>query len=559
GETVRYYVVATDRWGNASAPSATTAFSIGSPAAIGTYQEDSPQVRLDGRWTSSVHSMDAGGASVYATGKAKASIAFTGSAIRWVSRTGPRSGIAEVRVDGKLVASVDRFSPTNRYQSTVWQTSSLSSGTHVLEIVWTDRRNSSSGGDSIVLDSFIVPTVTPPSAPRDVQLRDERGGASLSWKPAFGPPNPASYAIYRTGPDRVRTLLARQAGNTSTYRDEAQPLGASFTYEIIAIDEYGNESAPTTSDTYRNRSTVPSTVHRASACPAATVRVNNADQLRAALSTASPGSVIRLADGVYRGSFSLDKSGSSSSPIWICGTRSAVIDSGGVARGTGMTVSGSNAVLAGFSVRNSLKGIMIVGTTNVTVADLSISDIGDEALHFRQGTTNSVGVGNVIQRTGRTNAFFGEGIYVGTSSHNWCAYNGCEPDRTSGITLLWNNIRDTSAEAIEVKEGVSNVVVYNNTVYATGPRVDGVEAAVQIKGDDNLVLANTVTTNRPVALRTLFTGGGFGVRNAFGSNAATLTVPDGSSMFYNAVNGNNVKCDNRVAPLSVPLGATCTR
>ncbi|OLT15092.1 hypothetical protein BJF78_16720 [Pseudonocardia sp. CNS-139] len=61
--------------------------------------------------------------------------------------------------------------------------------------------------------------------------------------------------------------------------------------------------------------------------------VSGAGELSAALAGARPGDVIRLADGVYEGAFVATASGTPDAPIWVCGSRGAVLDGGGTRGG----------------------------------------------------------------------------------------------------------------------------------------------------------------------------------------------------------------------------------
>ena len=56
---------------------------------------------------------------------------------------------------------------------------------------------------------------------------------------------------------------------------------------------------------------------------------------------------------------------------------------------------------------------MVDRSNFVTIELLQISEIGDEAIHLRQGSSDNVVRGNVIRATGLRNDKFGEGIYVG--------------------------------------------------------------------------------------------------------------------------------------------------
>lgn len=548
GETVHYAVAAVDVFGNESARTSDVAFVLGLPAKVGTYQEDAAQVRLTGGWVRTAHSADSGGASVYALADAVASFMFDGSSVRWVSRTGPKSGKAEIYIDGTLQAVVDRYSPANTYQQVVWETTSLPAGLHRMDVVWTSSRNPLSSGSSVVIDAIVVPPSTVPPTPTGLAAQPYQSGVRVSWdKPAST--RTTHFLVYR---DAV--LIAELDAAQTSYDDLGLPIGSAHRYRVVGLDRYRLESNAAVSSPVQVEGNLPPIIRRIEDCPASTTRVASADQLKVALAAARPGSVIALAPGSYEGSFSISASGDPSDPIWICGSTESVIRPGTLTRGTGLYISGSHIVIAGLAVQQSLKGIMVVGADDVTLADLTITDIGDEAVHFRNSTTDSILVGSTISRTGLTNAGYGEGVYVGTSSGNWCLYNACAVDRSDRVSILWNEISETSAEAIEVKEGVRASVVVGNTVHASGATPSGVSSAIQFKGNTATAMSNVVVTDRAYAFRVLYTSGGWGAWNVLAGNRAEMGT--GGLMFYLATRDNVIKCDNVSVP-SGSFGATC--
>lgn len=555
GESVTYRLAVYDEYGNESAKSDAVSARMGEPAATGTYEENSGQLRLLGPWVRTVHSADSGGASSYIVSAGSASMTFTGTSVRWISRTGPKAGIAEVYIDGTRVAQVDRYASANQYQKVAWQTSSLSAGTHRIDIRWTGQKNPASGGSSITVDSIVVPPQGPPSPPSTVAARAYQSGARVEWTAPSGA-IPSSYLVYRINSSGRTTKIAELAPSNLSYVDPGLPVGQSFRYAVTVVDLYGLESSRALTGSVKSTGGLPSRIWRAEDCPAATVTVGTAAELKDALAKAQPGTSIRLSPGTYEGSFRLETSGTTVNPIWVCGSESSVIKPNTLVRGTGLYITGSDVVIAGLAISTSLKGVMVVGAHRVTIADLKISDIGDEAVHFRNSSSNGVLVGTSIARTGRTNPAFGEGVYIGTSSKNWCAYNACAVDRSNGITVVDNVLSETTAESIEVKEGVQNTVIQGNTVTTAVAGTSDIQSAIQVKGNDNVVTGNTITANRPFAIRVLFAGGDWGLRNVISGNSATLRSSS-TAMISLATRDNFVRCTNTVAPSSLPLGTDC--
>lgn len=230
---------------------------------------------------------------------------------------------------------------------------------------------------------------------------------------------------------------------------------------------------------------------RSSDCPSATVTVSSGAQLRSALSAAGPGTVIHLADGTYANGFRLTASGTSSNPIWICGSRAAVVKGYSMSSGTALRLDGADNVrVTGFTVAGALQGVMVKYGSNVAVTDLHVRDVGYEGIHLYAFTSDSFVVGNRIERTGRVDVAYGEGVYIGTSQRRWSDVTGGSPDRSDRNTVALNIISDAGAEHIDAKEGTSDGVIVANTLdgHQSGSRA---AAWVLVTGNDWAVEDNT--------------------------------------------------------------------
>ncbi|MBF6949350.1 hypothetical protein HN261_21765, partial [Acinetobacter baumannii] len=129
---------------------------------------------------------------------------------------------------------------------------------------------------------------------------------------------------------------------------------------------------------------------RYSTCPTATVTVSTRSQLLNAIASATSGTVIRLNPGTYGANFDVSTTATPDKPVWICGPRTAIVDNGDITKGYGFRVNGaSNLVIAGMTVRNVQKGVAVLYSKGVTVADLRVEKIGDEAIHLKNQTTDS--------------------------------------------------------------------------------------------------------------------------------------------------------------------------
>ena len=96
------------------------------------------------------HPYSEGSAALSTASGAQATFSFTGTSVSWIGFRGPQTGVAQVTLDGSVVAaSLDTFAPTEAPQSTVFTLSGLAAGAHTLTIRATS-------GTAIVVDAFDV-------------------------------------------------------------------------------------------------------------------------------------------------------------------------------------------------------------------------------------------------------------------------------------------------------------------------------------------------------------------------------------------------------------------
>ncbi|WP_230010393.1 right-handed parallel beta-helix repeat-containing protein, partial [Microbacterium sp. Bi128] len=278
-------------------------------------------------------------------------------------------------------------------------------------------------------------------------------------------------------------------------------------------------------------------------CSGATVTVATARDLQEALDDATPGASILLRPGVYPGNFTAKTSGTADAPIRLCGSPDAVLDGGRVDDGYVLHLDGvAHWSVAGFGIRNGQKGIMADGVTDTTIENLTVSDIGDEAVHLRAHSSDNMVSDNVIRDTGKRRAKFGEGVYVGTAESNWCDITDCEPDRSDRNVIVGNSISGTTAESVDVKEGTTGGRVEGN-VFDGAQLADDADSWVDIKGNDWIVRGNTGTDSPGDGYQTHEIVDGWGRGNVFSANVANVNGP-GYGYSVTARLDNVVECNN---------------
>ena len=293
----------------------------------------------------------------------------------------------------------------------------------------------------------------------------------------------------------------------------------------------GSASAPPTAGTID--CTVPSTA------------VTTADELTAALRAATPGAVITMAPGTYVGNFVATTSGSAEAPITLCGTPDSVLDGDDVENGYGFHLDGGQYwQLSGFTVTNSQKGVMADTTVGSVIDGLTVTHIGDEAVHLRKASTDNRVLGNTISDTGVRKPKFGEGIYIGTAESNWCDISDCEPDKSDRNEIAGNTISGTSAESVDLKEGSSDGILRGNTF--DGSAITEADSWVDVKGNGYLIEGNTGTNSPLDGFQTHEILDGWGTDNTFQNNVANLNAA-GFGYSLTPERGNVVSCTNTAA------------
>lgn len=286
-------------------------------------------------------------------------------------------------------------------------------------------------------------------------------------------------------------------------------------------------------------------VARASECPTATISVTNAVELTAALKNVGPGDVIRLADGTYTGQFLLSVAAPDDRPVWLCGSRYAVVTTGAINKGSALRVErSSNVILTGFTVSQSLQGVMVKYSSQITVSDMMVKDTGYEGVHFYALTTDSVVAHSVLARNGSIDVAYGEGVYIGTSGRRWSEVTQGTPDKSDRNAIIFNRFVATGAESIDAKEGTSDGIIAENTFegFLDGSRAMG---WVTVTGNDWVVTDNSGDQAVSNAITSL-SWGDWGYGNEFSRNTGRVGTDSFGVWVHDKSRGVAVSCDNQM-------------
>ncbi|WUH89674.1 right-handed parallel beta-helix repeat-containing protein [Streptomyces sp. NBC_00433] len=295
-------------------------------------------------------------------------------------------------------------------------------------------------------------------------------------------------------------------------------------------------------------------------CPAATVTVTDAVTLKSALADAKPGDSIRLADGTYDGRFTAtaDVAGTAKAPVFLCGGPGAVIDGGGIKGGYVFHLDGASYWrLVGFTLRDGQKGVVADRVQGAVLQGLTVEQIGDEAIHLRDFSSDNVVRDNTVRTTGLRRDKFGEGVYIGSAESNWCTDSGCKPDASDRNVVMGNRISDTTAEAVDIKEGTTGGRLIGNSFDGSKLTGDTNDSWVDVKGNGWLIQGNTGLHSPADGFQTHEIVHGWGTGNTFKDNISQVDGPGWA--FHLTSDGNVVACGNKVSGAAQGLSnVTCT-
>ncbi|MCW3005143.1 MAG: uncharacterized protein JWQ20_4441 [Conexibacter sp.] len=269
----------------------------------------------------------------------------------------------------------------------------------------------------------------------------------------------------------------------------------------------------------------PVTVPPAASCVGATtVDVSTAADLHRALVDARPGQAIRLANGRYEGNFVATAKASAEAPIQLCGSRGAILDGGQTDGSYTLQLSGATYwQVSGLTVTGGKKGVMVDAGVGNRIEGLMVTSVGDEAIHLRTNSTDNVVASNTVRDTGLRSAKFGEGIYIGSAESNWCQISNCEPDRSDRNVIEGNDVRGTTAEAVDIKEGTSGGVLRGNTF--DGSAMVESDSWVDVKGNGWRIEDNSGTAAPKDGFQVHEVVDGWGRDNVFRGNTGTVGAP----------------------------------
>lgn len=184
--------------------------------------------------------------------------------------------------------------------------------------------------------------------------------------------------------------------------------------------------------------------------------------LDAAVAIAAPGDEVILSPGTFPGaSVVREIHGTAAAPIVIRGAGDAsILDAQTFDRRDTLRITRSSHLrFEDLTITSGIHGTFVVSSNHVTFDRVTWRDVGQEGVQIDGTSSNLLFQNCVVTRTGLRGgrfAQYGEGIYIGSSRSDAPVQN---------VTVRNCSISDTTAEAVDIKPGVSGILIENNEIF----------------------------------------------------------------------------------------------
>lgn len=286
--------------------------------------------------------------------------------------------------------------------------------------------------------------------------------------------------------------------------------------------------------------------------PTPTITVSTASQLTSALSNAKPGDVIVLKPGTYAGNFTASNNGTSAAKITLkseSATSPAILKGPSITGGYVFYLTGDYWIVQNIKVETGNKGIMLDNANYNVLDGCEVYNIGGEAVHFRDGSSNNTIKNSKVHDTGKgAEPGMGEGIYIGSDNGKWATYaKECDNNKVQNCVIGPN----VTGEHIDIKEGTTGTLIENCTFNGTG--ICGLHYAdsfIDAKGNNAIIRYNTGYRNGNSNVVDAFQVhqqlAGWGLNNDFNNN--TLYLDNSTPYVVNVASGSAKASQNTRSP-----------
>ncbi|MDU4937971.1 MAG: cohesin domain-containing protein [Clostridium sp.] len=123
----------------------------------GLYDETSSSLKYTGYWENNTNPLHNSGNVLLSTATNNSvEFMFSGTGFDWYSNLNKYRGYANIYIDGNLIAAVDTYSLTDKYNSLVYSIRNLENTVHHIKIEASGKSNINSSNNRIAIDSIII-------------------------------------------------------------------------------------------------------------------------------------------------------------------------------------------------------------------------------------------------------------------------------------------------------------------------------------------------------------------------------------------------------------------
>ncbi len=288
-----------------------------------------------------------------------------------------------------------------------------------------------------------------------------------------------------------------------------------------------------------------------------TVHCDSVAAIQTALREAKPGDRIVIKPGIYTSAVGVMDSyfygledGTATNPIVLESedpSNPAVLN-GPTYGGYVLYITSDYWEIKNLKITGGRQGIVLDNSNHTRIYGCEVSDIGQEGIHVRDGSSNNIIEKCFVHDTGKFVSGFGEGIYIGSDFGKWKEYKeGCNQNIITGCVIGPN----VTAEHIDIKEGTTGTIIEGCTMDGTGISGEHFsDSFIDAKGNQCIIRNNTVRRNNNPKIVDAFQVhqqlDGWGIDNQFNNN--TLYLDTITPFVVNAAGGSATASRNRRIP-----------
>ncbi|RXJ02246.1 hypothetical protein DS745_07610 [Anaerobacillus alkaliphilus] len=207
----------------------------------GVYEENHPGLIYKGIWSEISDSAYSLGSAKILNSNGSVEFTFVGSEIEWIGFKNNQQGVANVYINGELVATPSLYANGLKPQETIFKYS-MAFGVHTIKIEWTGKSDlvGKKNEASVNIDKFVV--TIKPSPPSELRAKPNFSSVDLSWE-VNTRNNIAGYYLYKKSPNQdTFERISTQLITTNQFTDNNVLQGQTYLYKVTSVTHSGLES-----------------------------------------------------------------------------------------------------------------------------------------------------------------------------------------------------------------------------------------------------------------------------------------------------------------------------